>query len=478
MGKMRIFALIGIICCQFHLYNSVQAQQYHALHGSPYAGALSILNNPASSVNNLHKWDLNLFSFQTTVSTNHLLLENFSYRNPGNTTLKVEEGVNSYFGHQSTDFNLMHFQYQIDRKSAFTVGFRGRMYDHYKSTSPFAFSDTLTSTYSFFNINRTTPSMGGFVTHAGFLEMNLNYAQELYSSPYSRLTGGINVQISKAISGAYTKVKNVTTQEVINGTDTNYVFIDGISEYAYSDNYDLNYTGGADFAKAFVKNSKTGLGLSLGLEYTTYRDPVEEGSMYNPLNYDWKFGFSIMDLGANKYKPSTSSGIFKDPIAQFDYKVFENKFGNAASVAEFKDSLKTVFNGYDSIYNDFSINKPTRIILNIDKNLGNHFAVNAQLNMNLYSTSNYTQLNTRETNLITVTPRWENISWGFYLPVQYNSQGQLWIGAAVKMGPLLLGFHDFSGGKTIKSINGGGYLSLSIHPFNKKKVLTRLDCPD
>jgi hypothetical protein len=347
MGKMKIFAFIICFYCLFQLYNPVQAQQYHAFHGSPYAGALSILNNPASSVNNLHKWDLNLFSFQTTVSTNHLLLENFSYRNPGNTTLKVEEGVNSYFGHQSSDFNLMHFQYQIDRKSAFTVGFRGRMYNHYKSTSPFAFSDTLTSTYSFFNINRTTPSIGGFVTHAGFLEMNLNYARELYSSPYSRLTGGINVQISKAISGAYTKVKNVTTQEVINGTDTNYVFIDGISEYAYSDNYDLNYTGGADFAKAFVKNSKTGLGLSLGLEYTTYRDPVEEGSMYNPLNYDWKFGFSIMDLGANKYKPSTSSGIFKDPIAQFDYKDFENKFGNAASVAEFKDSLKSIYNGYD-----------------------------------------------------------------------------------------------------------------------------------
>ena len=185
-----------------------------------------------------------------------------------------------------------------------------------------------------------------------------------------------------------------------------------------------------------------------------------------------------MDFGANKYKPSTSSGIYTDPVAQFDYKDFENKFGNAASVAEFKDSLKTVFNGYDSIYNDFSINKPTRIILNIDKNLGNHFAVNAQLNMNLYSTSNYTQLNTRETNLITVTPRWENITWGFYLPVQYNSQGQLWIGAAVKLGPLVLGFHDFSGGKTIKSVNGGGYLSLSIHPFNKKKILTRLDCPD
>lgn len=474
---MKIFAFIGMLSCLFHLYNPVQAQQYHAFNGSPYAGAVSIFNNPASSVNNLHKWDLNLLSFQTTISTNHFLLEDFSYKNPGNTIFKVDDGVHGYFGHQSTDFGLMHFQYQINPKSAFTVGFRGRMYNHYKA-SPFAFSDTISTTYSFFNLNRTTPSIGGFLNHSGYLEMNLNYAQEIFSTPYNRLTGGITLQIDKAISGGYTKIKNVSTREVINGTDTNYVFIDGNAEFAYSDNYDLNYTGGADFAKAFVKNSKTGLGLSLGLEFTTYKDPIEPGTKYNPLNYDWKFGFSIMDIGANKYKPSTSSGIFKDPVALFDYTILENKFGNATSVDEFKDSLKTIFNSYDSIYNNFSISKPTRIILNVDKNLGNHFAVNAQLNINLFSTSHYTQLHTRETNLITITPRWENIIWGFYLPVQYNSQGQFWIGAAVKLGPLTLGFHDFSGGKTIKSVNGGGYLLLSIHPFNKKKVLTRLDCPD
>ncbi len=474
---MRLFICIGILCCYSLLNNPVKAQQYHAFHGSPYAGAISIFNNPASSVNNLHKWDLNLFSFQTTISTNHLLLENFLHEKPGNTALKVEDGVQSYFGHQSTDFNLMHFQYQLNRKSAFTVGFRGRMYDHFK-LNPFAFSDTLSSIYSFFNINRGTPKIGGFLHHSGFLEMNLNYARELYSSPYSRLTGGITLQIDKAISGGYAKVKNVSTQELINGIDTNYVIKDGIFEYAYSDNYDLNINSGAEFAKAFVKNSKTGLGLSFGLEYTTYKNPIEEGAMYNPLNYDWKFGCSIMDIGANKYKPSTSSGIFSLPATQFDYKVFENKFENTVSIDELKDSLKTVFNNYDSIYQNFYISKPTRIIINIDKNLGNHFAVNAQLNMNLYSTSNFASLKTRETNLISITPRWENIAWGFYLPIQYNSQGQLWIGAAVKLGPLTLGFHDFSGGKAIKTVNGGSYLSLSIHPFNLKKVLTRLDCPD
>ena len=33
------------------------AQQYHAIHGSPYAGVSGAFNNPASIGNSLHRWD-------------------------------------------------------------------------------------------------------------------------------------------------------------------------------------------------------------------------------------------------------------------------------------------------------------------------------------------------------------------------------------------------------------------------------------
>ncbi len=453
------------------------AQQYHASHGSPYAGAVNIFNNPASSVNSVYKWDLNILSSQTTISTNHLNLENFSYKNPGNTVLNVDDGTNSYFGHQSTDLNLFSFQFQPNNKQAFSIAFRGRMYDHIK-INPVAFSDTITTFYSFLKMNRSNPPLGGYMTHAGFLEVNLNYSQELIATSNSRLTGGINLNISRAISGMYAKSNRVATSEIRNGLDTNYYFVDGRLEYGYSENYDANASStNAATAKAFLKNSKTNFGLSLGLEFTTYKDAVEEGGIYHPLAYDWKIGLSIMDIGNNSFKPSTTSASYSEPSIITDYATLENKFNNIGSLIDLKDTLKTIFNSYDSLSNTIVISKPTRVILNVDKNLGNHFAINAALNMNLFSTANYKHLRTRETNLLTITPRWENILWGFYLPMQYNSQGQVWIGAAIKMGPLTIGLHDISGGKRIKSVNGGGYLLLSIHPFNKKKVLTRLDCP-
>ena len=98
--------------------------------------------------------------------------------------------------------------------------------------------------------------------------------------------------------------------------------------------------------------------------------------------------------------------------------------------------------------------------------------------MNLFSTANYAKLLTRELNLLTVTPRWETILFGCYMPVQYNTQGNLWIGAALKFGPLTIGLHDISWTKKISTINGGGYILFSLHPFNTKKVISRFDCPE
>ena len=113
----------------------------------------------------------------------------------------------------------------------------------------------------------------------------------------------------------------------------------------------------------------------------------------------------------------------------------------------------------------------------MDKNLGNHFFVNGDLSLNFYSTSDVLKTNTRELNLLTVTPRWETIALGAYLPIQYNTQGQLWVGAAIKLGPLVLGVHSLEIFNKYPSLNGGGYLLISFHPFNKSKVHSYFDCP-
>ena len=478
--NLRIkYCLIGFLC---FCYLQTGAQNYHATNGSAYAGAVGIFNNPASGVNSVYKWDLNLFSFQTTITTNNIILsKNISNPNSltGSTKINFKEGSNSYYGHQNLDLNLFNFTYKIDEKHAFGIGFRGRMYNHLKTSSIFA-SDTLTSGYSFFRMNRTTPFLEGFMTHLGWIEMNLNYAQVLQETDRTRLTGGITLNIAKAISGFQGKVNKIIFEEFLvpANNDTGYIITQGGAQYAYTSNYDLPNTGKQKTLSEIINNSQTNIGLNLGLEYSIYDITNTESNPHTPTNYSWKFGFSLMDLGKNTFNTSIYSGNFYNPIFRLTDGVLDVKTSSFSSISDVKDSLKTMFTAYDSLPGKFSISRPTKMILNADKNLGNHFAVNGQLNINFYSSGSYKKILTRETNLLTITPRWETILWGIYLPVQYTTQGRLWMGAAVKLGPLTIGVHNVALKKAVNTLNGGGYLMLSVHPFNKRKVMSRFDCPE
>jgi len=474
MSRLYLFTFF---ICILNTTLSVNGQEYHAINGSPYAGAASIFNNPASSVNSIYKWSLNVFSFQTTVATNNLTLLNTSLTKPGNAILSFDEGSNSHYAHQNLDLNLFSLQYKIDEKRAFSFGLRGRMYNHLK-TSPIIGNDTITSNLSFLKANRTTPFIDGYLTHAGWIETNLNYSQVLIETKNQRLTGGITINLLKGISGAYAKLNKLSVSEFVNGIDTGYTLVRGGFNYAYSNNYDNTNTSSTQLVKDFLKNSLSSLGLSLGMEYSIYNNDFNERESNNPINYSWKFGLSIMDLGHNTFKPSEYAGNFYSPKANITDAVVGNKFSNIPAIDAFRDSIKSIFQNYDAITSNYTISTPTRIILNVDKNLGKHFAVNTELNMNLFSTANYAKLLTRELNLLTVTPRWETIFLGYYMPIQYNTQGNLWVGAAIKIGPLTIGLHDISWTKKINSINGGGYILFSLHPFNTKKVIRRFDCPE
>ena len=67
--------------------------------------------------------------------------------------------------------------------------------------------------------------------------------------------------------------------------------------------------------------------------------------------------------------------------------------------------------------------------------------------------------------MLAVTPRWETRLLGAYLPVLLNTKNQLWVGGAIKAGPLLLGTHNLANlFSKNKSANGGFYLALTFRP--------------
>ncbi|TAG10068.1 MAG: hypothetical protein EAZ41_08510 [Sphingobacteriia bacterium] len=451
-------------------------QQFHALHGSSFAGASSIFNNPASPNNSLHRWDLNIFSFQFANSTNTLYAKNMKFPAIGNATINLTQGAQERNINTNLNLNFLNAMYRINKKQAVAVGLRMRMNNHIQSNA-FNLNDSIGRLNAFLSANRNIPQIEGKFTNAGWIEANLNYAQVLFETGNSRLSGGITFQMMKSLSGAFAHINRLTYLESIRPTDSIYSLTGGVGSFAYSANMDTwssNFNTQGNISN-FIKASKTAIGFSAGLEYILY----QQNDSYNetePKIYNWKLGLSLMDIGSNQYNTSKFTGKFFYNNRIANDRDISNKLSNIKNAKELRDSLSSLLDTIITLPRTFSIGNPARIILNADRYLGNNFFINGQLTIPLSNSYSSTGHSTNELSLISLTPRWETRNWGIFLPIQYNLYGLFWAGFAIKAGPLLAGFHHLGLLKKDPLLNGGGYIMLSIHPFSKKQMKSRLDC--
>jgi len=461
---------------------TVKAQSYHAINGSPYAGVESMYVNPASTVNSAYKWDLSLFSMQEVMSNTMFTINDGSILNYNNAYSGFTPGIRSRFLHENLDFSLFNFRIKLDNKSAFAFGVRGREFFNSK-TRPFYYNDTISTAQSFLHDNTSQPYLQGFGTTNSWGEINLNYSRIIQQSSNSRLSAGITFAYIRGVSGASGNTNHLTYQEGAASNGSNFYTLTGGSVMAeYSNNYDLtsnNYSF-AKNAKIFLKNTIPSFNLNFGVEYLFRNYSPYPDEELNSENYDWKIGASILDLGDNYYKRASSSFYTSSPKTTATDTSLITALNQLNYLKSIRDTLSHYFNVMDTLHGNFSIANPTRLTISVDRNLGNHFYINGQLNINFYSTEPSSNLKTREINLLTITPRWETAKWGFYMPIQYNAQGQLWVGGAIKLGPLLIGMHSLDFIKWFKTgtqtYNGGGYIMLNIHPFGKKEN-DGINCP-
>jgi len=464
--KKHLLRTVFVLC--FGICNLLHAQSYHAINGSPYTGSTSRFNNPASPINSYYSWEFSPLSFQLSLSSNTIYFDT--------SAIRVRGGLMNHFIHGNTDIGLINGMFKLGPKWAFSGGIRARSYNHYR-TQPVNIVDTTSSLFSFLQDNRTTPNIGGYITHNAWLEGDLNVSTLLIANDEGRLSAGVTLQIMKGVSGAYLNLKQVTYQELTNGIDTAYVFTGGSGRFGYS----ALYEPGSSISgfKDVMSKSLSSMGASLGIEYIRFNSQPNDKKENNLLNYNWKLGISIMDIGANRYQYASPSRNFADPKYPITDAYLENTITGANTLPDLVDSVSTLFNTITPLTGNFSISLPTKLILNFDKQIFGPLYLNTNINLNLVSDESPTKWRTREINRIAITPRWENQWLGVYLPFQLTAQGEAWMGAAIKLGPLTVGVHNFEFLKPLSrepNLRGGGYLLLSLHPFSKKKIITNLDC--
>mgnify|MGYP006201885383 CR=1 FL=1 len=125
-----------------------------------------------------------------------------------------------------------------------------------------------------------------------------------------------------------------------------------------------------------------------------------------------------MDLGANKFKSGEYGSQFRNINSGITDITMDRKFTNIESGRDLRDSLATIFTTSEPLDSRFKIGNPTRLVINVDRSFGNNLYLNTDLSINLHGTSRFRKLLSRELNLLTLTPRWETINWGFYLTIQ------------------------------------------------------------
>jgi hypothetical protein len=476
LSKNTLMALLLMMAAGSH------AQSYHALNGSPYAGVNAMFVNPAATVNAAYKWDVNLLSIQEVLSNTGFVVNNMSLTDYSQASAAITSGFKTRSLQGNFDGTLLNARFNINSKSAIAFGIRGKCLVNAKA-EPFVFTDSIADVPDFLKANNGTNYLQGYGTHSGWLELNLNYSRVIQQSDNDRFTIGLTAGYTKALSGLHANAYQLNYMDIIdpNG-NPDYAATGGSIKAAYSSNYallDENKSIG-DNLKTFYKNTHSSINLNVGFEYLFRRGSAYEEEALNAENYEWKIGVSIMDIGKNIFTPADGSFKASNPTSLATSSALTSSNNNVSSIRGLRNTLSTYVNTIDSLTSNFVIANPTRMVMSVDKNLGNHFYVNTQLNINFFSTQPWDAIKTREINLLTVTPRWETRQLGIYFPVQYNTQGQLWVGGALKLGPLLLGLHNldmFNWLKTgTQTYNGGGYLLINIHPF-KPKTKDAVICP-
>lgn len=461
-----------------------RAQNYQAIHGSSYAGSLGIYNNPASGIHSHYNWDITLFSAQSKSSTNAFSSTQPLIRLP-QANVYLSNGDKQRYIHASQDVHVLNTRIKLNQRKAIAFGLNARNNVHIKSNQ-FKFLDTISSFNSFLQFNEPTPSVGGSAINNGWAELYLSYSQIISKTTVGQLSAGITFKGTRGVSGIYAQVDNLEFTEVAEpGLSPSFLVTDPAGRYGYSSNYDkLEDNNAGNNADEFLIYTQGSVGVDIGIEYLIKDDYAPRfDDEDNELGYNWKIGVSLLDLGRNKFKHGRYSSQFNGALTDVTEIELEDKFSTLDGIEDAYDSLRTVVQNLQSPKPEYHISQPTRLVVNIDKSLTENFFINGELNINFFSTDNKRQLRTRELNLLTLTPRWETPLLGIYLPIQINTQGQLWVGSAFKAGPLLMGIHDwrwlFSKNQ---AFNGGAYIALVVRNFfspssGRARRIKYMDCP-
>jgi hypothetical protein len=444
-----------------HSFTSLQAQDYKAIHGSSYAGALGAANNPASIVHVPFAWDVSPLALQLKQSTNLFTIHNFSLLSPaGNVTVTANTGNERRFLLSNQDIKVLNARIRLNENAAIAFGASVRSYVSIK-TSNLNWQDTIANVRDFMRLNMSNSPLSADSRTNGWAEVYGSYARTVFENDNGILNAGITVKVNRGLAGSYLTASGFYQAPGTIHNQPGFLLSNGLLEYGYSSSLDAWDSSGSftDQRKLFLKKTYSTIAFSIGAEYII---PAESENFYD---YDLKIGASLLDIGFNNFQYSNNSRSAVLNRSNVSDSLIQATFEDLQNAGEVPDSLQRIAGSVTALNGNFNVFQPARLVLNVDKHLAGNFFINGDLTIPLSAVFGKKQLFVRDMNLLTLTPRLETRVFGFYLPASFNTEMQFWLGGALKAGPLLLGVHNWANlFSKNKSHNGGAYLAITFRP--------------
>nr|WP_319397406.1 DUF5723 family protein [uncultured Carboxylicivirga sp.] len=441
--------LVTFIALLFAIYS--YAQLFDGVHSSRYFPLQNIYTQPSDLVFSDYKWNINLFSPQISLVNNMVFNESDFIKTLGRVGFN---DLKYFFASEQTlllargRILLPSVSYKINPKHSVAFSTNLRVDGIYRSSN-----DEITNLFKGYDDPDLLEDMADEYFKSvvnQWMEYSFSWSGIIWHQGAHTISGGANIKYLVGGGSGYVDLDGI---KVMYGKEKiDYFKVD----VSYAINKNLRETIDDGKIDLFGDN---GLGFDMGFTYR-YKP---EGSVNIP--YKYKLGFLVGDWGYVKHKDDVRRSTFRVAIDDVPY----SRFSGVESIEALVDSLQKSVSIEEINSKAYTMKLPTNFVLSGDYCFHPNWYVNGLLSYQPGFYHNLLSVVNRNIWKVNITPRFENKTWGAYLPITYSSIASK-VGLSLRWKYLFMGSSTFVS-NLIKEEKGRGefYFGFNI-PIGKLDV--------
>ncbi|MBP6386383.1 MAG: hypothetical protein KA327_07135 [Pseudarcicella sp.] len=456
---------------------------------SNYAGINGVYNNPANLADNRLSVGLHVATFDTYITNDYLTFDApyslFSFiTNTASPELKSVRNKTIFkpeyltFDESKEKANILvnsqfrgpSILFTINDKSAVALSSRLRAYGNMNNVDR-KIAGILTYGTNRAGLRGPTETVTDITSNVNFfMDISGTYSRVLLENDEHFIKGGIGM---KYLAGYYSNYMKIDDATYTITPDSPNSVRDNITTFTLNgsfSNVDENSFKQFNLSPSWLLGEGalgTGLGFDIGIVYEhrsdykkySYREKGKRKLNPSKNKYDFKIGFSILDIGSIRYNSPPLTSQF--PINTSNTVLSYRDFGKIKGTNDLKERVERILGpSSSSTKSDFTVRLPTNFHLNFDYKLSENIYLNAVWQQSLVKRSS---LGVATTSFVAIAPRYESKWLEVSLPISYEEN--LNIGTGIRLGPVfvgsdnIIGFFDLGHKKTF-DLYMGAYIPI------------------